>query len=314
MPKTASPKTNKKSRPVAKKALKQVKAKAPVSSYHLPDVIKLSRDSLELLWRYRTVFIGIILIYGVVNFIIGQGLSSGIDVANLKSQLSHVFHGQFKDLSSSAATYSVMLSSLGGSSSSANGSSGSYSLVLLIIASLAIIFALRHAANNQLIRIRDAYYKGMAPLIPFTLVLLVIGVELLPLIIGLSVYAVVINNGIAASGLEQALFGLLAFILSAVSVYLVSGSIFALYITTLPDMTPLKALRSARDLVKYRRWQVLARLFYLPVSLLIVSAVIMLPVIIFITPLSVWLFVIISLIFITLVHSYLYNLYRELLK
>ena len=55
---------------------------------------------------------------------------------------------------------------------------------------------------------------------------------------------------------------------------------FALYIVTLPDMTPMKALRSARELVRYRRWTVLRKVLFLPLMLLVVAAIIMVPIII----------------------------------
>ncbi len=95
---------------------------------------------------------------------------------------------------------------------------------------------------------------------------------------------------------------------------MISSSIFALYIVTLPDMTPLKALRSARELVKGRRWAVILRLLSLPVILLIVAAIIMVPIIIVLTPVAQWVFFLLTMFTLVAVHAYMYTLYRELLN
>jgi hypothetical protein len=94
---------------------------------------------------------------------------------------------------------------------------------------------------------------------------------------------------------------------------MVSSSIFALYIVTLPDVTPMQALRSARELVRYRRWSIARKVLFLPVSLLVIAAVIMVPVILLVTPASEWVFFILSMLSIAVIHSYMYSLYRELL-
>ena len=279
---------------------------------NLPDVWRLSKTACLVLWKYRLLLGGIVLIYGLVNFAIVQGFSSGLNVASVNSQVASLFHGQFKQISSGLLVYALLLSSVG-QNSSGNGGGFGYQMVLLIIVSLAIIWAIRTSSNQAQVRIRDAYYRGMYPLIPFIAILLVIGIELLPMLAGISIYVIVINNSIAVTVIEQALFVLLAVLLSALTLYFLSSSIFALYIATLPDMTPIKALKSAKELVKNRRWPILLRLIYLPVALIIVSAITMLPFIIFVAPIAQWLFLVLVLVLIALIHSYLYALYRELL-
>ena len=168
-------------------------------------------------------------------------------------------------------------------------------------------------SNNVPVKVRYAYYKGIYPLIPFLAILLLIGIELLPLVAGISLYVFALNYTIAVTALEKLLFIVIMVGLSALSLYLISSSIFALFIVTLPEMTPVKALRSARDLVRKRRWPILLRLLYLPVALLIVSALIILPFIIFVSVIAQWVFLILSLVLLAVAVSYLYNLYREML-
>ena len=272
---------------------------------------KITKAATTLLWRHKRLFIGITIIYGVLNLVLVRGFAAGsTDVAGLKNQLSAVFGGNFGGFASSLTIFALLVSSSGNSSSS---TAGAYQLFIVLLVSLAIIWALRQVTADVKIRIRDAYYRGIYPLVPFLLVLLVIGLQLLPLLIGTGLYSLVINNGIAVYGPEKFLWAMLAIVLGVLSIYMVSSSIFALYIVTLPDMTPMKALRSARELVRYRRWTVVRKLLFLPLIMLIAAGVIMVPIIVWLTPMAQWIFFILTMFSVVAVHAYVYTLYRDLL-
>ena len=276
----------------------------------LPSAWRLARISAGLLWRHKWLFIGITLVYSILNIILVTGFSSGIDFANIKSTLQTALGGSA--VSSSLAIFAVLIGSSG--SSNANAASSSYQLILVLIVSLAVIWALREVMAGSRIRIRDAYYRGMTPLVPFILVLLVIALQLIPFVIGATVYGIVTANGIAVFAAEKVLWALIFGLLALLSVYMISSSIFALYIVTLPDMTPFKALRSARQLVRYRRWTVLRKVLVLPLILLVLAALIMLPVILVVTVAAQWIFFALTMFSTVVAHTYLYSLYRELLN
>lgn len=276
----------------------------------LPSAWKLTKTTAQLLWQNRRVFAGLTLIYGLLNVVLAQGLG-GADVSELKGQLGEVFTGNYGSLASSLIIFTSLVGSAGNSSSEL---AGAYQLFLALIASLAIIWSLRQIIAGSKFRIRDAYYRGMYPLVPFILVLLVIGLQLIPLAIGSTLYSLVISNGIAVLLIEKILWALLFALLALLSLYMISSSLFALYIVTLPDMAPFKALRSARKLVSYRRWTVLRKILFLPLVLLIVAAVIMLPIILWLTPLAKYVFFLLTMFSLTAVHGYIYSLYRELLN
>ncbi|MDB5164799.1 MAG: hypothetical protein JWL89_425, partial [Candidatus Saccharibacteria bacterium] len=247
-----------------------------------------------------------------LNLVLVQGLVAGTtDVASLKDQLNQVSNGHFSALGASLSVFVVLVGSAGNKS---DQTAGAYQLFLALIGSLAIIWALRQAVAGNVLRIRDAYYRGMYPLVPFILVLAVVGLQLLPLLIGSVVYSAAISGGLATIAAEKLAWGLFYGALALLSLYMVSSSLFALYIVTLPDMTPLKALRSARELVRYRRWTVLRKVLALPVVLLLIAAVVMLPIIILLTPLAQWVFFLLTMFALLGVHSYMYTLYRELLN
>lgn len=283
----------------------------PVPQYRpLPKARKLFRASLGLLWQHKKLFGGIIVIYGLLNILLVRGLSGSSNLSDLKGTLDSVFHGVGGKLASSATSFVYLL---GTSGSGNTATSGVYQSVLLIICSLAFIWALRQVLAKHQVRIRDSFYQGMYPLVPFLLLFLVIGLQLLPLVIGGGLYSTVIGNGIAVHAYEKAFWLVLFIGLGLWSLRMITGSLFALYIVTLPDMTPLSALRSAKQLVYGRRLLIWRKLIYLPVILLILAAIIEFPLILFVTPLAAWVFFGLSMVALAVVHSYLYNLYRELL-
>jgi len=286
----------------------QKRIKHPVK---LPNVWQLTRSAALTLAEHRRLFIAITLVYGLLNLLLVQGFTAATDVGDLKNQLSSVFTGHFGALSSSLSIFVVLVGSAGNST---NETAGAYQFFLALIASLAMIWALRQVLAGTVIRARDAYYRGMYPLIPFILVLLVVAVQLVPLLIGASLYSLVITNGIAVYAVEKFVWALLFGVLGLLTLYMLSSSLFALYIVTLPDMTPMKALRSARSLVRNRRWVVLRKILSLPLILLVVAAVIMVPIITLFTPFAQWIFFILTMFSLLAVHAYMYTLYRELLN
>jgi hypothetical protein len=288
---------------------KRIRTKHPTK---LPSAWKLTRKAALTLWEHKGLFIGITLIYGLLNVILAQSLSGGTDISTLKDTLNQVFTGHFGALASGFSIFVLLVSSAGNGSSA---TAGAYQLFLAITASLAIIWALRQVlAGAAGLRIRDTYYRSMFPLIPFILVLFVVGLQVVPLLVGSSIYGTVMNNGIAVHFIEKLVWALLYALLALWSLYMISSSLFALYIVTLPDMTPMKALRSARELVRYRRWTVLRKILCLPIILLIIAAVIMVPIIVWLTPLAQWVFFLLTMFSLVAIHAYMYTLYRELLN
>lgn len=286
----------------------QKRIKHPV---RMPNVWRLAKTAAQTLWQHKWLFVGITLIYALLSLLLGQGFSGGTDVSSLKDELSQVFTGNIGALASSVSIFVAMVGSAG---SNTGNTAGPYQLILAVIASLAIIWSFRQVLAGHAVKVRDAYYRGMYPLIPFVLILLVIGLQLIPLLIGSTIYGVVINNGIAVYGVEKLIWGLLFALLALLSLYMITSSVFALYIVTLPNMTPLRALRSARELVRYRRWTVMRKMLFLPVALLVVAAAIMLPIILWLTPLAQWIFFLLTMLVLAAVHGYMYMLYRELLR
>src|ERR1035437_10090583 len=324
--KTTSTKLTKKEvKPIPKKGMTLLGRLRPRSghrSFRMEKAIQLDKKSiapapklfikaLQILKTNWRLFTGIIVIYIILDLILVGGITGASNLSSLKSDMNSVFMGNFSKLSTGLTLFTVLVGSIG--SGGTNAGAGAYQTILLLLISVILIWTLRQVYSQNVVGIKDAYYQGVYPLIPFVLVLLVVSVELLPFIIGASLYSLVVGGGIATDWIERIITGLISLTLAFTSVYMLCSSLFALYIVTLPNMRPMQALRSARELVRFRRWVVLRKLIFLPFVLLLIGAIIMLPILMYITAAAWVIFFILTMLTIAVIHSYMYALYRELL-
>lgn len=275
----------------------------------LTPAYRLFMQSLRLLMEHWRFLGGILLVYAVLDIIFVGGASAA-SLQSTKSSLTNAAQGHLSKLSTGISLFTFLIST---SSSASGAAAGAYQTVWLLLVSIVFIWALRQVYAGHTARVRDAFYLGTYPIVQFILVLLVIGLQLLPLVIGGALYAMLVGGHIVLGFVEQAVVLLGFLLLTGWSLYMVCSSIFALYIVTLPDMTPMKALRSAKDLVRFRRGIVFAKLLFLPVVLFIITAAIVVPFALFITSLATFVFFMLAVVGVGVVHSYLYALYRELL-
>ncbi len=276
----------------------------------MSNVYRLFMDSLDLLRAHWRLFSGMLFVYIIMSVVLVGSLGSTLSLSRLRTQMETASAGSSQGLEAGFALFGQMASSVGGATSEAGSA---YQSMVIVVMSLATIWVLRRLIAGKPATVRDAFYKSMTPLIPFILVLLVIGLQLVPLVIGGTIYGMAFaNNGAQGTG-EKFMWALLVFLLVLVSIYWICSSIFALYIVTLPDMRPMAALRSARGLVRYRRWTVLRKLLFLPFALLVIGVVICVPLIMYLAPIAPYVFLLLSMVALFVVHSYIYSLYRELL-
>jgi len=273
----------------------------------IPSSFKLFKQSIKVLTGHWKLFLGIAAVMALLNFIMAQGFFS-VDLSSTKDSLSATMSGFWGKLGGGVSLLSYLAGNTGGTGSDATSA---YRIILTVIGSLATIWALRLVISEPGVkaRIRDSFYEGMYPLIPFVLVFLVILVQIIPIAIVTYFYSV----AGAVSGVEVALWFVVFAFVGIFSLYMVCSSVFALYIACLPGMSPMAALKSARALVRYRRLIVIRRLLFLPLVLAIILGIILIPILLTVTALAVWIFFILVMIGLPVIHSYMYALYRSLL-
>lgn len=272
----------------------------------IPSSFKLFRRSLGILKRNWKVFLGIVTIYTILNLLLVQGFFA-LDLESVKQEAQSFATGGWGAVIAGFSGLSYLFGNAG-----ASPTTGAYRVILILIMSLATIWAIRQfvlGEKNKKVRIRDAFYEGMYPLVPFILVFLLICLQLVPLT--LAMYLVTVTG--VTNGLELLLWTLIMGGLTVLTFYLLSSSIFALYIACLPGMQPVAAIRSAVQLVRYRRFFVIRRILFLPLILFICLAIVVVPLVVVFPPAAIAVFFIFLMTVLPVVHSYLYLLYRELL-
>lgn len=276
----------------------------------LPSWFELLKKSLALIrvnWRQISVFV---LVYALLNIILVRGFDDAIAVDELKATISDTLGISANGLTTGFAVLGVLAESTVQLSSE---SSKIYQFYLLIFASLAIIWLYRQQQAGHKVSMKMAFYRGMYPLIPFILVLMVIALQLVPAIVGNFMYLTIVEGGFAVGFVEEFVWLLLYLCSLLLTLYMVSGSFIALYVVTLPDMTPMVALRETRELVRLRRMAILFRIIALFVVMVIFLIVAVLPVIYFAPSIADWMFFMSTVFAIPFVHGYVFSLYRELL-
>lgn len=299
-------------RKLTKRQLRQEAKKAIQKRRPPPGSFRLTWQVLGTLKKFWKPLGGIVLVYLILNIIFASGISNlSTAVGNIKSNLNTTSGVQNHTLALAFSGFASLVGSAGASGSSTGSVLQS---ALIVLESLVIIWALRQLLAGQKIGVKQAYYQSTSQLIPFMLVILVIILQLLPLTVGAAAFQLVQSSLVGSSGVISAFLVILFCLLAAWSFYMVSGSVFALYIVTLPGMHPRKALRSAKNLVRFRRFAVLRRVLFLPIFIFVVMAVLIMPAILTVVVLAAPLFYLLGMLAILFIHTYLYSLYRALLE
>lgn len=271
-------------------------------------ILEQSTKALKANWRF---FGGIALIYALFLLVFVRGVSGGFDIVGTKDVLNESLGGG----SGLATNLTLFTTLLGTTTSGSNDVASLYQAIIVFLTSLAIIWGLRQLAGKgkTVLSVKDAFYKGMYPLVPALLVLLVIALQLLPLTLASGLYGLTISSGLAVTPVEQLLWLALCLLLATLSFYMISSSLFAFYIVTLPDIKPMQALRSARKLVLHRRFLVLRKLLLFGIILLLGFALIILPLIVILPVIAEFILYILFALALPLFHAFVYNLYKALL-
>jgi hypothetical protein len=278
---------------------------------HLSKARHILVYGVRMAWQSKKPVGGITLVYELGIIVLVRGILSNQDFTTIKNLLDSLLTGSGGKIESTGLQ---LLTLFGGTGSVNTSNGGLYQMVLIILCSLALIWVFRQAHSKKPVTTKQAFYEGMYPIIPFLGVLIFVALQLLPLTLSSYLYRTLISNGVAVLGIEQFISFIVIIGLALWSLRMLTSSIFAFYIVTLPGMTPMRALRSAKNLVPGRRLLIWRKIIFLPLALMIVTSLAMLPFLLFLTPVVVWVFFVFSTFWFVISHAYLYTLYRELIK
>lgn len=309
-----------KSRPQAiKKWRKEDKKKKKYRSFRLqkrirpeprsiPSPRKLLSETFKFLWEQKKIFIGIFIIHVAIFYLLVRSpVTTNIDT--VRDSVQSAFSEE--DRGGVGETFTTLGTVVGISSTSQSNTFATTALVLFM--SFVYIWAIRQLHARQHITVRDAYYQSLTPAVPSLLVLTVASIQLIPFVLASFVYVTARGGGLFRSGFEDLSIFIITALIALLCFYWITSTVIAFYIVTLPGMYPLQALRASKKLVHFRRFTVFKRILVLPILLALMYTVLLL-IALKVLPNQVFFAAeVVQLVFLPLIHTYLYKLYRALI-
>jgi len=270
----------------------------------ISSVSQLIKNSVNLLRKDWHTFGGITIVYAIGVLIFVRSFSIGSSTAAVASS-----SGIGAKLSGAVSQIASLMTSANASLSAA---SSVYQIIISTICCLALIWAFRQVLSNEKASAKQSFYQGMTPLVKYLLVLVMFGLQLIPIAVGGYIFSLLVSSKVFL-GWELGIAALVFILLAIWSLYLVTHSVFALFITTLPDMTPIKALRSAKKMVYKRRLLILRKVLGAVIVVSIVAILLMAPFVLWWAAAAPWAVYLLSVVIVPISQAYLYTIYREIL-
>lgn len=295
-------------------------------SLQLPGYWAFTNRVRAMLWKNRRLFGGLMLTYFIVAFLFnsfGQQETYQLLSDAIYGIGGDAFQGNWGKITASGILLFTSIQQ--GLTPDATAAQTVLGGLTAFFAWLATVWALRNIMAGHKVRVRDAIYSSGGPILPTVLVGLTIGIQLLPLSLGILIYNAAIASQLI-SGVEAMLAWVVVALLGILSLYWLVATFIALVVVTLPGMYPWQAIRTAGDLIIGRRLRVLLRLVWLVAIVVVVWVMLLIPVILLdqwiksvwpvlapapLVPLSMLAMSSVTIIFVA---TYVYMLYRKVVE
>ena len=169
----------------------------------------------------------------------------------------------------------------GGLSSSSKETNTIFFVLIFLILWLCTIFILRHRLAGHKIKLRDALYNAMTPMISSFVIFAIAVIQCIPIFLLIIVYSAAVQTEFLATPFYALLFFIFAALMVILSGYLLSSSLMAFVAVSAPGLYPMKAMHAASDLMMGRRFKFILRIIALFIILSLTWVAVMLPLIIF---------------------------------
>ncbi len=256
-----------------------------VRQLKLPGYWAFTNQVRQVLWTNKRLMGGVAIVYAVLaatfaNFASQEAYTQLSDL--LKATGGELLTGEWGAIGSA----SILLASglLGsftqiGLSDDQKALVGVFSTIVSLLVWLTTVWLLRAILAGQKPKLRQGIYNAGAPIVSSFLVFLILVIQMLPFALGLLVINTAAAAGFLEGGVESMIFVVASGLLMVLSLYWATSTFLALVVVTLPGMYPMRAMKTAGDLVIGRRLRILLRLLWLSLMMLILWSVIMIPVI-----------------------------------
>lgn len=251
-------------------------------SLKLPGFWKFTFEVHKTFRKNRKLLLGAALVNLVVTAVLigfGSQETYSILTDTLQETGGEIFTGDWAALGEAGLLFASVAST--GLTGELTEGQQIYTVLLFVFTWLTTVWLLRAILAGHTVKLRDAIYNAGAPLISTLLVSLAFLVQLIPLALAFIGYSAALASGLLNNGVEAMLFWFAAGFLGVLSLYWMTSTFFALIIVTLPGMYPIRALRTAGDMVVGRRIRILLRILWMMVLVVLTYVVVLIPLILF---------------------------------
>lgn len=247
-------------------------------SLKLPGYWSFTGSVWLMLWRNKKTFLTLVVLYALLAVLMG-GITNQETYQKINEMINQSAGEIIKGAWGTVGQAGVLLVSAFVTPTELSPEVQLILSLLGLLVWMTTVWLLRDIMAGRQPKLRDGIYSSGAPIVPTTLIVLVAIIQLLPLGIVALVYAGLSAVGILQEGLGMMLFGVFAALVAALTLYWMTATFLSLVIVTLPGMYPLKALKSAGDVVVGRRLRVLYRILWLFLIVVLAWAAVMIPVV-----------------------------------
>lgn len=156
-----------------------------------------------------------------------------------------------------------------------------FGILMFLVIWLVTIFIVRYKLAKREIKLRDALYNAMTPLLSSFVIFVVALIQCIPIFVLAIAFSAAVQTNFLAMPFYALLFLAFAILMILVSSYLLSSSLIALVAVSAPGLYPVRALKTASELMMGRRVRFVLRLIALMIVIAIMWFVVMMPLILF---------------------------------
>jgi len=227
----------------------------------LPGYWAFTAFVLKTFTTHKRLFLWLVVIFALLEAVF-VGLASQDLYSQLSALLDNTSDGTFTGFWGSVGQAGLLLLSgmSGGLTPELTEAQQIYSVIIFLLTWLTTVWLLRALLSGNKPRIRDGLYNAGAPIVPTGIILMVLVLQLLPVTIGVIAMNAAISTHLFDTGIVAIHVSIAVGLLAVVSLYLITSTVIALVVVTLPGMYPMQALRAAGDLVVGRRIRLLLRI------------------------------------------------------
>ena len=250
---------------------------------NIPGIMYHILASFKIIFKNWKLFLPLLIVAVILNvaFVGIMSESNYVQFQDILDETSVQVAGG--DIGNVAKAGLLLVSTIttGGLSGESSEAATVFGVIIFLIVWLTTIFLLRHLLAKHKVKLRDGLYNAMTPLVSTFLVFVVALIQCIPIFVLIIVYSAAVQTDFLATPFYALVFFIFATLMVLLSGYLLSSSLIALVAVSAPGLYPMKALRTASELMMGRRIKFVIRLIALILVLVIVWAVIMLPLIVF---------------------------------